>query len=43
MIQIVAAAIRSRVVPTILVIIALTTSMVLLLTVDRIQQATKKG
>ena len=43
MIRIVAAAIRSRVVPTILVIIALTTSMALLLTVDRIQEATKKG
>ncbi len=43
MIRIVIAAIRSRVVPTILVVIALTTSMALLLTVDRIQQATKKG
>ena len=41
--SIVIAAIRSRVVPTMLVIIALTTSMALLLTVDRIQQATKKG
>jgi len=43
MIRIAAASIRSRIVPTILVMIALTTSMALLLAVDRIQDATKRG
>jgi putative ABC transport system permease protein len=43
MIRIAAASIRSRIVPTILVTIALTTSMALLLAVDRIQEATKRG
>lgn len=43
MIRIAAASIRSRIAPTILVIIALTTSMALLLAVDRIQDATKRG
>ena len=43
MIRIAAASVRSRLIPTILVILALTTSMALLLAVDRIQDATKKG
>ena len=43
MIRIAAASVRSRMIPTILVILALTTSMALLLAVDRIQDATKKG
>ena len=43
MIRIAAASVRSRKIPTILVILALTTSMALLLAVDRIQDATKKG
>lgn len=43
MIRIAAASIRSRIAPTILIIIALTTSMALLLAVDRIQDATKRG
>ena len=43
MIRIAAASVRSRLIPTILVILALTTSMALLLAIDRIQDATKKG
>ena len=43
MIRIAAASVRSRMIPTSLVILALTTSMALLLAVDRIQDATKKG
>ena len=43
MIRIATASVRSRMIPTILVILALTTSMALLLAVDRIQDATKKG
>ena len=43
MIRLMIASMRSRLVPIVLVIVALSASMALLLAVDRIQQATKNG